>query len=306
MTAPSLFRRGTALILVLLGCLLAVLSVAAVWSRGQLLDTDRYLSSVSPLSGDPVIQDEVAGKVAAAINRQLDVTGRSGNALPEGLAARLGSTVDQVVERQSLAFIRSPAFDGLWREINRIAHRDLVSLLTDDGSSTVAVKDGRLILDLSTVTDAARDRLANVGLTAVRSLPPINLNIDIADAQDIEKARTAVTWLDRLAVVLPIASLVLFAVSIAMRGRVRRPLARPAVMLALSMALLWMLVRWAGPTLAASQVPATVASDEAVRIFYSHLTSLLRNSALLVGLIAAIVAAVAYCWDLITQRRPAS
>ena len=306
MSTPSLFRRGTALILVLAGCLLAVLSVVAVWSRGQLLDTDRYLSSVSPLAGDPVIQDEIAGKVAAAINRQIDVSGRTGNRLPEGLAARLGSTVDQAVERQTLAFTRSPAFETLWREINRIAHQDLVSLLTDDGTSTVAVDNGRLILDLSTIADAARDRLAKAGLTAVTALPPINLTIDIADAKDIEQARTAVTWLDRLAVVLPIASLILLAASITLRGRVRRPLARPAVMLALSMALLWIMVRWGGAALAASQVPATVASDEAVRIYYSQLTSLLRHSTLVVGLVAVIVAAAAFCWDLIVQRRPAS
>lgn len=305
MTNTSGLRRFTALTLALIGCLLAVVSVVAVWSRNQLLDTDRYLTSVAPLASDPVIQQEVANKVADAINKQIDATGRAGSALPERLASKVGGTVDQFVQRQALTFTQSPAFASLWREINRVGHQDLVKLLTDQESSTVEIDNGRLILNLTSVAEAARSRLASAGLTVVTSLPPINVVIDVADAKDIQEARTAVTWLKRLSIVLPILSLVLLAASVAVRGRVNRPLVRPAVMLAASMVILWFLLRW-GASLAADNVSSTVASTEAVHIYYDQLTSLLRRSTVTLGLIAAAVAAAAFGWNLIAGRRPAS
>lgn len=306
MSSASTLRRFTALTLAIVACLLAVVSVVAVWSRNQVLDTDRYLESVTPLASDPVIQQEVATKVADAINKQIDVSGRANNALPGRLASKVGDTVDQFVERQALAFTRSQAFEDVWREINRVGHKDLVSLLTDDNpSSTVAINNGRLVLNLTSVAEAARDRLASAGLTVVTSLPPITLVVDVADAKDVEEARTAVKWLNRLAIVLPIVTLVLLAASVALRGRVRRPLVRPAMMIAVSMLLLWLLIRL-GATVAAHEVSPTVASNEAVHIYYTQLTSLLRHGTITVGLIAAVVAAAAFAWDLIARRRPAS
>src|SRR5690242_18695889 len=68
--------------LAVLGVLLCVVSLFAVWSRNQILNTDRYLTSVVPLASDPAIQDEVATKVAAAINDRLDAEDLARNALP--------------------------------------------------------------------------------------------------------------------------------------------------------------------------------------------------------------------------------
>lgn len=304
MAPTSGLRRFTALALALIGCLLAILSVVAVWSRNQLLDTDRYLDSVAPLANNAVIQDEVASKVSTAINNQLNSAADS-RQLPvqlEILTQRLGGRVNTVVERQILAFVRSDAFADIWLEINRIGHEDLVSLLTDEGSSTVEVDNGRLVLNLSSVVQGARDRLAKAGLTVVTSLPPISLVIDIADAKDIEQARTAVTWLNRLAIVLPIVSLALLAASVVVRGSVRRRLVRPALMLAASMVVLWLLIRW-GASLAADQVPTNIASNEAVHVYYTQLTSLLRHSTVVIGLIALAIAAAAAAWDAIGNRR---
>src|SRR6476620_2345622 len=47
-------------LLLTLGCGLAVLSLLALWLRGTLLNTDRYVSTVAPIAANPAVQDAVA------------------------------------------------------------------------------------------------------------------------------------------------------------------------------------------------------------------------------------------------------
>ena len=44
------WRTVVAALLLVLACLLAPLSLVAVWTRNQLIDTDRYVATVTPLA----------------------------------------------------------------------------------------------------------------------------------------------------------------------------------------------------------------------------------------------------------------
>jgi len=50
------WRTIVASLLIVLGCVLAPLSVVAVWTRNQVTNTDRYVATVAPLASDPVIK----------------------------------------------------------------------------------------------------------------------------------------------------------------------------------------------------------------------------------------------------------
>jgi hypothetical protein len=46
------WRTVVASLLIVVGCVLAPLSVVAVWIRNQVTDTDRYIATVTPLARD--------------------------------------------------------------------------------------------------------------------------------------------------------------------------------------------------------------------------------------------------------------
>ena len=96
-------------------------SVVAVWAHGELLDTDRYVESVTPLSADPAIRAEVSQQVTDAILARLPASIRDD--VRPGIAA------------QGDAFVRSAAFPVVWAQVNRRAHEGLVAVLRGQSSA---------------------------------------------------------------------------------------------------------------------------------------------------------------------------
>ena len=57
------WRTPVAMLLLVLGCLLAPISVLAVWSANQVSDTNRYIANVEPLIHDPAVQTALTDQV---------------------------------------------------------------------------------------------------------------------------------------------------------------------------------------------------------------------------------------------------
>lgn len=277
----------------MLGCLLSMVSVVTVWARNQVLETDRYLASVTPLADDPVILDEVARKVSDAIVSRLDTTALARESLParaEVLAAPLGGAVDDFIERATVDFVHSDAFATLWTEINRVGHTELVRLLRGEQAKAVLVNAGRLSLDLAPVVEAVRDRLVQAGLLVVAQLPQIELVVDLASAEGIERAQVLVRRMDMLSVLLPILATILLLGAAALARDRWTSAAWVFVAAAWSMVALRALLT-IGNSVATAQVPARVASAEAVEAYYDHLAALLRSGTTMIGVVLALVAA---------------
>ena len=76
-----------ATLLIVIGCILAPISVVAVWTKNLVTDTDRYVATVAPLASDPAIQSAIADKITAEIFTNLDVAGITNQAV-DALADR--------------------------------------------------------------------------------------------------------------------------------------------------------------------------------------------------------------------------
>jgi len=76
------WKRIVAWVLVVLACILSVLSVVAVFTRNQLLNTDAYVNTVAPLAGNPAIQTQIAKQVSQNLISRTDVEARVKDALP--------------------------------------------------------------------------------------------------------------------------------------------------------------------------------------------------------------------------------
>src|SRR4051794_4443298 len=99
------WRRIVGTILLIVGCVLVPLSLSAVWVRNTLLDTDNYVSTISPLASDPAVEQAVANRVTDALFTNSDAEQRISNALPKRAAFLAGPLADGVrtaVQRATL------------------------------------------------------------------------------------------------------------------------------------------------------------------------------------------------------------
>ncbi len=62
-----MLRAGVVVLLVVFGTVLVTLSVPAVWGRKLVVNTDRYVETVTPLGTDPGIQAAVVVLVTVAL-----------------------------------------------------------------------------------------------------------------------------------------------------------------------------------------------------------------------------------------------
>jgi hypothetical protein len=169
------WRRVISTALLVLGSLLGVASIAAVYARTELLSTHRYVATVEPLADSPAIRHALSGFVVAAIYQHVDVEHIAREALPaQGafLAAPLSDGIrvfsGQVVER----FLASSQFRALWSAANRLAHDQLVALLEDTARHVgpVTLRNGTVMVDLSRTIASAQRELERAGLTFVSTV----------------------------------------------------------------------------------------------------------------------------------------
>jgi hypothetical protein len=69
------WRTPVAAVLIVAGCILAPLSVVAVWTANQVSDTSMYVANVAPLIKDPAIQNALTNKLTSEIVAKIDVKG---------------------------------------------------------------------------------------------------------------------------------------------------------------------------------------------------------------------------------------
>ena len=223
------WKRVLAVVLLVVGFILVPLSAVSIWSRNQLLNTDRYVHTVEPLADNPDIQAAVATKAVDALFSSVDVPGKISGVLPKR-AKFLGDTIAdqakgyavQVTEK----LLASSQFESLWDNMNRIAHAQLVAVLKDQNGTNAGpakLKDSKITLDLAPTIDTIKTELTKKGLGFLKnvSVPPVKRTIVLIDAGGIEQARTASKILNAIAWLLPILAIGCF-VAAALLVRPRR------------------------------------------------------------------------------------
>jgi hypothetical protein len=69
------WRTPVAALLIVAGCVLAPVSMLAVWTANQVSDTSRYVANVTPLIHDPAIQNALTDKITSEIVTKINVKG---------------------------------------------------------------------------------------------------------------------------------------------------------------------------------------------------------------------------------------
>lgn len=301
-------RGVAAAVLIVLGCVLAPLAVVGVWAGNEVSNTDRYVANVAPLAGDPVIQDAVADRVTGAIMQRLDVPAvltevvgaLEAKGLPAkvgdklaGLAAPLGSGVQSFVREQTGKVVRSDAFEKIWDDANRVAHKQLDAVLSGDGGPAVQVDGGTVSLDLGPLVAVVKKQLVDAGLTLAANIPDVHPTFELFESADLAKAQKAYSLVNALRWVLPLVSLALIAGGVLLAARRRRALLRAGLGLAGAM-----LVLGVGLTIGRHVYLDAVAAAElnsaAASALFDTLVRFLRSGLRVLLVLGLVVALIAY------------
>jgi hypothetical protein len=247
------WRTVVAVLLIVLGCVLAPLAGVAVWARNQVTNTDRYVATVAPLASDPAIQNAVADKITAQVFTYIDVKGLTTQALDaltsQGLAPRLGDQlralavpidngVESFTRTQVGKVVQSQAFADAWVQANRAAHEELVKALTGEGGGAITVENDTVTLNMAAFVQVVKERLTASGFALAARIPQVNASFVLFQSDDITKARSAFKLLNTLGNWLPVIALVLLAAGVYVAKDHRRALVGAALGVAAGMVVL--------------------------------------------------------------------
>lgn len=297
--APA-WRRLTAAGLLVVGSIVGVASIGAVFARTELLNTDRYVATVEPLADSTAIRHAVSSFVVTTIYQHVNVEQVAGEALPpqgQFLAAPLSDGIkvfsSQVVER----FLASGQFRTLWSAANRLAHDQLLALLENTARRVgpVTLRDGAVTVDLSKTIAMAQQRLVRAGLTFVATVhvSPPRAQYRLIDSKFLAQVRGYVSFLNTLTWGLPVVMLAAFAAAIGFDTDRRRALLHVGVAFAAAMAALAALLAAARSLYLDSATGPQIPRDAAGAVF-DTLLRYLRAGAYLGVAIGTIVAAAAW------------
>jgi hypothetical protein len=310
-------RTIIAVILIVLGCVLAVVTVGARWTRSVLLDTDRYVQTVAPLADDPDIQTAMADRVTVEILDALDLDTRVSaglealsssalaSALPPAAAqllpaleAPIVNSVESIITEKVDEVVRSDTFSSAWATVNRAAHEQLVTVLTADELGALEIRGDTVTLNLAAFIATVKQNLLDRGYRFAERIPEISGSFVLLQSADLQDARRYAQLLDRLATVLPWIVLALLAGGVALAHSRRRALVGAAIGLALGMLVLLLARRW-GENWFVDAVPDDSFNEAAARSLWSQVTLYLMLAAravLVLALVILIGALIAGPW----------
>ncbi len=297
------WRAPVATVLIVIGCLLAPVSVIGVWTANQISDTNRYIANIEPLIHEPAIQNALTDKITIQITSHLNVAGYTNQAaalltskglprvgsLLRTFSGPLASAVAGFVHSTVHKIITSPQFANAWIQVNTVAHQVLVKALSGQ-TSAISVSNGQVVLDLAPFIEIVKKDLAKRGFTLVNSLPPIHPTLALFSARQLVQAQTLYRLINDLKIVLPILSLLLIALGVYVARGHRRALIGAGLGFAASMLVLGaVLFVLRGAYL--NSVPSSVLPSDAAAAAFDTLVRFIKQALrvlLVVGLVVAI------------------
>jgi hypothetical protein len=301
------WRSPVAALLIVVGCLLAPVSVIAVWTANQVSDTNRYVANIAPLVHEPAIQNALTDKITSQITTHLHAIGLTDRAasqlsrlgldraanLLKSVAPSIASALTGFIRGQVHKIVTSSGVAQLWVRLNRTAHAELVKTLSGRGSRAITVRNGLVTLNLGPFIDVVKHRIAARGLTIVDKLPPINPTFPLFSAKYLVKAQTAYRLLNDLKIVLPILALLLLGAGVYVARNHRRALIGAGLGVATSM-----FVLAAGLLIFRSiylgSVPDSKLPADAAAVLFDTLVRFIRAGLRTLLVLGLVVAAAAF------------
>jgi hypothetical protein len=298
------WRAPVATLLIVVGCVLAPLSVLGVWAANEVSDTGRWVATVEPLIHDPAVQNVLTDKITNQITSRLNITGTINQAsaqlnsrgLPKisSLLSQFGpqiaSSVTGFIHSTVHSVISSAAMATAWVQVNTIAHQAVVKVLSGQGNGAISTSNGQIVLNLAPLIAVAKQDLVARGFKLASSIPSVNTTVALFQAKDLGKAQTLYRLVKAGKIVTPILVLLFLAAGVYIaRGR-RRALVGAGLGLAASMLVLAIGLE-IFRSIYLSSVPSNVLPSDAAASVFDAFVHFIKESlrvVLAVGLVVAI------------------
>lgn len=212
-------RDTVATLLLITGLVLLPLGLLAHWAHRTLFDTEGFVQAVGPLADDESVRNSFAHAVVAGIVEPEATVGTLNDRfgiLPDNWTDSI-KDVPQQVAGLAVAVIDKPGFSEYWRSANGSGHAMAIAVLSGRTPDNMAVTQGGLALDLSSlrgeILAEARAQGFEVYSSDLKVLPE---RVVIVDAEYLYEARQ---YYDLGRVLLPalfVAPLVLIALGVAL------------------------------------------------------------------------------------------
>ena len=300
------WRALVAVVLIVLGCVLAPVAVLGVWAGNEVSNTGQYVATVQPLIDDPAIQNVLTDKITNQIISRLNVDGvvmqASAQANSKGLTrisslltafrSQISSSVTGYIHSTVHSVITSHPMEVAWLQVNTLAHQALVKVLSGQGGGAVSASNGQIVLNLGPLVAVVKQDLVAHGFSLANSIPAVNTTVPLFQAKELGKAQAGYRLITTLKIVLPILVLALLAAGVYAARNRRQALIRAGLGLAASMLVLAIGLLIAR-SIYLSTVPSSVLPTDAAAAAYDALVHFIKlglRTVLAVGLVVAIAA----------------
>jgi hypothetical protein len=168
-------RRRLVRGLVILGSLLAFLSVFAIWTERQALNTDDWVDTSGRLIHNQTIREAVGDYLVDQLYENVDVRKELEEILPgdtKDLAGPAAGGLRQVAGQGAEKALETSTAQGLWEEANRTTHEQLLAVLENKKRSKPKAATSSSTSAASSPTSPSRSGSAKTWPKSCRPTPP--------------------------------------------------------------------------------------------------------------------------------------
>jgi hypothetical protein len=288
--------------LVVLGTIVALISVLAIWVGRLALDTDTWVNTSDELLQD----DEVRAVLAATLTDQLyasvDVAGQLRAVLPpaaQPLAGPAAAGLRELTERRANKFLTRPRVVEAWSDINRITHERFVRIVKGEAEA-IQTQNGEVVLLLRPILAQLAEQ---VGLAQVAERLPANAGtIVIMQGDQLDTLKTIMRILDVAASWLWAVAVLLWALAVYLSPGRRLKTLRGIAFGLLFVGLAVLAIVRVGGKFLVDNLVRVEANEQAAEDALGIITATLRTSAW--TLIAIAIILIVGGWLSGPERRP--
>jgi Short C-terminal domain len=208
-------RRRTVKGLVVLGSVFAFLSVFAIWTERQALNTDDWVETSGRMIQNEKVRSAVGDYLVDQLYANVDVEKELEDILPgetKELAGPVSGGLRQVAGSGAEEVLQSSTAQDLWKDANRAAHEQLLAVL-EDKKEAVETSEGEVTLNLGSLVTNLADQVG-IGAQLAEKLPPDAGQVTILRSDQLKTAQDIVIGIKGLALVLTLLTLLCFGVAI--------------------------------------------------------------------------------------------
>jgi hypothetical protein len=208
-------RRRLVRALVVVGSLLAFLSVFGIWTERQALNTDDWVQTSGRLIQDETIRKAVGNYLVDQLYENVDVEKELSEKLPgdtKDLAGPISGALRQFAGEGANQVLQSSTAQELWKSANRTTHEQLLEVL-EEKEGTLATEEGKVSLDLASLVTNLADQVG-IGADLAEKLPEDAGQITILRSDQLKTAQDVVIAIKGLAIVLSLLTFLCFGLAI--------------------------------------------------------------------------------------------